>query len=333
MTKHNHTLGIEKAIKLDAKDKKILKELDLNSRQSYSSIGKKIGLPKNVVNYRIKRLIDEGLINLFCTAINRSKLGYMYCRLFLKFQNTDEAVEEEIINFIASKKNIHWVADLDGIFDLGVVILSKSIKELNEIYSDLIHHFDKYILDKELNIATNLYYLRYNYIYDKIDYTINILGPPHIREELNPMDLQIINLIKQNSRYPMKELIKKLNLSPQIIRSRIKKLIKNKIIDGFRIRINHKLLGYHHFHVFLTLMNITKGKEKEIINYLHSLPQILHIIKSLGKWDLEFEPILKSQFELYELMKELKRRFPNNIQKYDSVLVYKVHPINTVKYE
>ena len=42
------------AIKLDLKDKKILEQLDLNSRQSNSQIAKKVGLSKDAIGYRIK---------------------------------------------------------------------------------------------------------------------------------------------------------------------------------------------------------------------------------------------------------------------------------------
>ena len=44
---------------LDLKDKKILLELELNSRQSFSSIAKKVGLSKEVVNYRVNKLIKK----------------------------------------------------------------------------------------------------------------------------------------------------------------------------------------------------------------------------------------------------------------------------------
>ena len=46
-------------IKIDDKDKKILFHLIHDSRQSMKSIGKKIGLSKESVNYRIKRLIKK----------------------------------------------------------------------------------------------------------------------------------------------------------------------------------------------------------------------------------------------------------------------------------
>ena len=40
--------------KLDLKDKKILYELDIDCRQSFRSIGRKVGLSKDVVATRVK---------------------------------------------------------------------------------------------------------------------------------------------------------------------------------------------------------------------------------------------------------------------------------------
>ncbi len=63
-------------VDIDLKDRKILYELDLDCRQSNTQIGKKVGLKKDVVSYRIKRMQDEGIIRNFLTAINTFKLGY-----------------------------------------------------------------------------------------------------------------------------------------------------------------------------------------------------------------------------------------------------------------
>ncbi len=70
-------------IKIDLKDRKILYQLDLNSRQSLTQIGKNVGLKKDVVSYRIKRLQDEGVIKNFWTVINTFKLGYNVFRIYI----------------------------------------------------------------------------------------------------------------------------------------------------------------------------------------------------------------------------------------------------------
>ncbi len=320
-------------IKLSMKDRRIIKELNKDSRQSFSNIGKRVGLPKNVVNYRVNKLIDNGVITLFCTTINRAKLGYMYCRLFLKFQHFSEQIEDELINHISKLHNIHWVASLDGSFDFYIIFLAKTMKQVDEIYESIIYKFDKYVIDKELSIASHLYYLPYNYLYEKIEHRYGEIKPENEIIKLDKKDYKLINLIKENSRMPMIELMEKMNMSPQVIRNRIKNLIKKNIITGFNIRIDHTKFKLHHFHTFLNLANMEKEIERELINFLCSKKSTIHVIKGLGKWDLEFESVFPSHFELHDFLKELKDRFPENISRYDSVLIYKIYPINTVRYE
>jgi len=71
--------------RFDCKDKKILYELDANSRQSIQSIGRKVNLHKNVVLHRIRKLEESGIINNYFTIIDSSKLGYRsYHKSFCK---------------------------------------------------------------------------------------------------------------------------------------------------------------------------------------------------------------------------------------------------------
>lgn len=321
-----------KIVKLDEKDKKIIKELYKNSRQSFSSIGKGVGLPKNVVAYRVKRMIDEGLITLFCTIINREKMGYTNFRLFLKFHHFNEELQKKLLETLKNIKNIHWVASLDGNFDICVIFLSKNLEEINLIYEKIVYQFDSFILDKEFSMQTKSYHLPYNFMYGKTEEKINIRTDKKNNSEIDNLDKDLINLIIQNSRISLLELIEKLKLSPQTIRSRIKNLQKKGIIIGFKIRLDPSFLNLNNFHTFLYLTGINKDKEKEIINYIASFASTIKIIKSIGRWDLEFESLLPSHFELHNVLKDLKDKFPKNINKIDSALIYKIHDINTVRY-
>ena len=106
-------------ITLDAKDRKILYELDINSRHSNSEIAKKVGLSKQVVGFRIKRLIQEGIISSFYTVIDISKLGFTIHKNFLRLQNLTKEKENELITFLKANQNVVWVVSCDGKYDLA----------------------------------------------------------------------------------------------------------------------------------------------------------------------------------------------------------------------
>ena len=84
---------------INLKDRKILYHLDLNSRQSLSQLGKRVGLPKNVVAYRMKGLIENGIIRNFFTVINPFKLGYTSFGFYLVLQYATSKIKQEIIDF------------------------------------------------------------------------------------------------------------------------------------------------------------------------------------------------------------------------------------------
>jgi len=92
-------MGAELSIKLDKKDIDILKELDLNARNSHRSIGKKIKKSKEFVRYRIQKLTDAGVIDSFITSVDYSKLGMYRVCLYLKFKEMTDELRTLILNY------------------------------------------------------------------------------------------------------------------------------------------------------------------------------------------------------------------------------------------
>ena len=319
--------------KLDEKDKKIILELQINSRASFSYIGKRVKLPKSVVAYRVKRMVDSGFIPLFCTVFDKSKLGYIRARLFLKLHNFNKNIENRMISFLKKQKGMFFIASLNGCYDFHISFVVKDMNELNKVYSEIIYKFNKYLLEKELSIPLKTYYSSFHYVFGEEGQK-----DPHKRAvskkfKITQTDIDIIDIINQNSRTSILDISEKLKITPKTANSRIKELIKNKIIQKFKIRINHSMLGYHHFHTFINLSNINQDEENKLVEFINSFKSTIKVLKGTGKYDLEFESILKSHFELYEILTKIKNKFREKIQNTDIALICKIYEINTLKYE
>ena len=78
---------------LDLKDKRILFELEQDSRQSLNQLSKKVGLKKETLFHRIKNLEKRRIIKGYLTEIDIYKLGFQYylgfhsSGLFLQYRN------------------------------------------------------------------------------------------------------------------------------------------------------------------------------------------------------------------------------------------------------
>lgn len=79
--------------------------------------------------------------------------------------------------------------------------------------------------------------------------------------ELDNKDLKIIEILKNNAREPIKDIAKKTAIRPSTVHQRIQRLIKNKVIEKFTIRLNNKAIGEN----FIAFMLI-KGTTSDYIN-------------------------------------------------------------------
>ncbi|MBW2976208.1 AsnC family transcriptional regulator [Candidatus Woesearchaeota archaeon] len=302
-----------KEVKTDLKDRKILYELDLNSRQSLSKISKKVGLPKNVVAYRINRLRKIGIIKHFYTLIDASKLGYISFRIYLTFQNTTPKTEKEITNYFINNRLTYWMGSIEGKYDLGIQIWVKDINDFYPFWEETLMKYRKYFQEQDFSV----YYQLYHYVYSYL------LGKP-IKEpraeitgggkavSIDKTDFKILGVIAPNSRIPTTEIADKLNLTPMIVKYRIKKLISLGVIQGFRTNIDFSLLGYQHFK---SDIRIEAYQEiNKVLSFIKTNPNLIYIDKSAGYSDLEAEYHFKTLKEFHSAMDELKIKFPSIIK-------------------
>ncbi len=251
---------------LDLKDRKILYELDLNSRQSFQEIGKKVRLSKETVFHRIKKLEEQGIIQKYSSMVDVGKIGYTNFRIFLKLQNTDSAKEQEIINYLEKQEIVGWFVTVEGNWDLNIWLLCKSIEELNEFWIRFNEKYMNYIAKMQLSVFTNITYFSKAYLLNiKNIYRFRFVTPPK-EEKIDEVDKKILKLLAPNSRISIVEIAQKLNISPRTVTSRIKNLEKRKIIIGYKILIDLSKLGYLYYKIHFKFSNI-KGKILQTIYF------------------------------------------------------------------
>lgn len=61
--------------------------------------------------------------------------------------------------------------------------------------------------------------------------------------KFDEIDIMILSELQKNSRLSIRELSKRINLSPPSVTERVKRLEDNGVIEGYTIKINKKKLG------------------------------------------------------------------------------------------
>lgn len=144
-------LNYGEVIKLDEKDKKILEQLQLNCRQTIQEIAKKTKLPRDVVQYRIKRMEENNLIRQYHASINPSLLGYpLYVYVGFSLLNTKPEEENKFINFLKNKKQIIYVAKNSGKWDFSIGVAGKDYNDFDKVLKEIRQEFSKIIKDYEI---------------------------------------------------------------------------------------------------------------------------------------------------------------------------------------
>lgn len=300
---------------IDTVDKKILTELDSNSRINYSAIGKKIRIAKETVKYRIEQLQKKGVIKGFYTLINLSRMGFMVYRLYLRFRNTTPKEEEQIISSIAESQNVSILYKINGPYHLAIGVWVKDFWELNKFIKDLKLNFSPNLIS--LNLSTIISYNEFTRSYldnsnsPKIAFTTISKSDP---EKLDQTDFKLISFLSNNARASFVEISKKLNLSLVTIRSRLKSLIRRKVILGFRTILDLNKLGLSYYKVDLWLSKF--DNEEKIKRAILSNPYVIYYEKSLNTSDLEFDLEVESFDQFLEIIDSIKSQFPEDISDY-----------------
>lgn len=315
-------------IKIDVKDRKILYELDINSRQSIPQISKKVGLHKNAVRYRIKRLEEDGIINNYYTVIDSHKLGYMVLKLYTKYQNATSSIRREIIDYFTSNKTTWLVCSIEGAFDLDVIFWVKNLNEFYSFWEKTLNIYGKYFEDPTFLFQIQAISFRPSYLIDKNKKPQNekyeITGRGSITS-IDELDYQLLQIIASQARLSLIDIIKKLKVSTNIARYRLKKLTKLDIIQGYRANIDISKLGYRTIKADLFLNKY--GERSKIINYLKRNPYIVCIMTSFGYSHLELELNVENMIHFYHIMQDLIDKFPDVIQNYRYFIILENHKL------
>jgi len=64
--------------------------------------------------------------------------------------------------------------------------------------------------------------------------------------KFDEIDVMILSKLEKNGRLSIRELSKRINLSPPSVTERVKRLEDNGVIEGYTISINKKKLGLYH---------------------------------------------------------------------------------------
>ncbi|MEK6938496.1 MAG: Lrp/AsnC family transcriptional regulator [Nanoarchaeota archaeon] len=311
---------------IDLNDRKILYELDRDSRQPNKQIAKKVHLSEQVVGNRIKRLIENKIIDYFFVKTNPSSLGYIHLKIAFRLHNLTKEKEEQFLKELQESKGIFWLVSLRGKFDLISTLYVKNFADFSNYYEEIFGKWGDYILDRNITILERAYTYTQVHLWpkQKAEEILYTKGSEE-KVELGQKDLEILRILNKNGRMPLIEIAQKAGISADTVNYRLRNLEKKRVITGFGVKINFARMGNSYSLIYLKLQNMNKEKYAKLETIAKYNKNIIIYVKSLGNHDIEFEVITSNKEELDTLIRELKDCFVTEIKDYEILEVTQEH--------
>jgi len=124
-------------------------------------------------------------------------------------------------------------------------------------------------------------------------------------------DQKILVELSKDSSISIPKLAEKINVNSSVVYSRIKRLMKKKLIERFTIEINNKELGYGV--KSLTGINMDSKQRDNIIQELLKITGVREVAEVTGRFDILVTMYAENLNEMYRIVSD-------NIGKIDGII-------------
>jgi DNA-binding Lrp family transcriptional regulator len=210
------------------------------------------------------------------------------------------------------------MGECDGSWDIIFLVYAKDEYLFYNLKNELLSSFKDMIVDFHGDYVLDVQQYPKMYFTERIEKPVEFAGVI-VNNRLDQLDYKILDFIVGNARAPTVEIARAVSSTPATVSSRLRRLEKLGVILQYRIGVNLVALGLEHYKAIIRLESHTKDEEKQLLNYCSQLPQIQYFIRNL--WQIEPEFVVRNYDEYYNIINNLKERFPKTIRTIDSVIL------------
>lgn len=128
---------------IDDLDRKILYLLQQNARTPFTKIAEKLSIPDTTIHFRVKKLVENGVIKGYTILISPQSLGYNYISL-IKLRIGGHIVEdmsikkaEQLAERLKSDEGVRFIALGEQKTIIYLILIGKDAEEVSDIIRKL----------------------------------------------------------------------------------------------------------------------------------------------------------------------------------------------------
>lgn len=117
-----------------------------------------------------------------------------------------------------------------------------------------------------------------------------------MKHELDATDRQIVDILQQDARLPVKTIAEKVSLSSPTVSARIERLQKDGVITGYMASVNPEVFDYR-IKAFINLQ-VEPDQKKEFYPYIEGVPNVVECDCVTGDYSMLMAVYFKTTKEL-----------------------------------
>lgn len=306
---------------IDLFDKRILDLLIENSNIPLRELSAKLNRSKSFVNYRIKNLLEKGVIEQIYPIIDIAKLGVYVLDVFIR-TNMDEEQEIKFIEFLKTQDKIYYIERLIGNYSMRISFLSENlknsisfIKECFNNYAESLEAVNFFIVQSMIKTQNPMFNtLGNNKPLTFFDNISNL--------SLSIKEIDILRIINDNPRISVLEISSKTGFSREFIDKTVKKFVREKLIVGYSIDVDTEKFEYVSKLFLLKLKFLDSDNYKELKKRLILIPEIQTLTTYFPENWLSIEVNLKNEKELRDLQIKILTEYKKYVENIEILDYY-----------
>lgn len=310
---------------LDDIDLAIIRELQHDGRRSVIGMAKALGVHRNTVSAKLRRLLDERIIT---TAIYAYPPALGYHTIATIGISVAPGEVDAVAERMASLTNIHYVFVCLGRYD---VIVWGLFRDQDELYGFITRDLGNTpgIVGTEAMVSLGMRKLSFAFLNSQLpssygdqhkETTLGLGTIPQSGIDLDKQDMAIIQELQRDARQPVLTLAKALGIHRNIVTARLKRLFDHGIARAV-IAPDPMALGYR---VMVAMgISVLPGAIAAASDRLKSAASIHSVTICTGRYDIMLWGFFCDQEELYSFIRQELGKTPG-IRKAEAMVILRV---------
>jgi len=312
-------------IRLDEADLSIIKELHHDGRRGVAEIADTLGIHRNTVSMKLKRLIDKRVVNP-SIYVDPPALGFKAAAVIGVKVAPGEI--DPVVALIESLPNVHNVFVCLGRYD---IVLWGLFRDQDELHSFITKELGKApgIVGAETMITLGMKKLSFTFLESRSIQQANGGRTSEATSAselaagaagLDEQDYAIIRELQRDARQSAAAIARSIGVNKNTVSTKLRGLLDDGTVKAF-VAPNAIALGYH---VMVAVgISVLPGEIEAASEKLTHLDNTQTLIVCTGRYNIMFWGLFRDMEELYELLRSELGKTPG-IRDAEAMVILRV---------